>query len=369
MKWSLEAKVGAFTLVGMVAFGLVVGQLSNLVLFGKPGYIIHGIFPEAGGLAKGQFIRYAGVEVGRVDDVRALEKQVEVTMRIYHDTKVPRDSLFSIESSGVLAEKYVNIVPGNSETGYIHEGDTVNGLPSGGIDAIIRQTKTLIESSQHTLNTVNNIIGDPHMQEALRHTVMNAEALSSQMLLISYSVERMVTQVDEMLQRLDGDGKMTGDLRRIAENIRVTTEDSRYLTGKIRNAAKHFSAVGSTELLYNASKEKTVLNANWKIGTDHGYVLAGAEDIGSGTHMNLQYATRKGELVGRVGIVRSEPGLGVDYERDRWRLTADIYDFDDTKFRLRGEWRFRPNWRVVGQTIYPNNHPYGGMYVGVNHEF
>lgn len=369
MKWSLEAKVGAFTLAGLVAFGLVVAQLSNLVLFGKPGYVVHGVFPEAAGLEKGQFVRYSGVEVGRVDDIRVSGQQVDVTMRIYDDTKVPKDSLFSIESAGVMAEKYVNIVPGHPSQGYIQEGDTVQGVPSGGIDAIIRQTRTLIETSQQTLDTVNQIVGDPQMQASLRYTVANAEALSGQMLMISASVERMVNQVEMMLQRIDGDGQLSADLRHIAENIRYTTADSRYLTGKIRNATKGFSAVGQAELLYNMDKEKTAMSAAWKIGTKRGYVLFGAEDIGTDTNMNLQYATRKGPFIGRVGIVRGDPGLGIDYEQERWKIAADIYDFDEMKYRVRGEWMVRPSWRMVGQMIYPRRDAHGGTYIGINHEF
>ena len=52
MKWSTEAKVGAFTLAGLIATAIVLAQLSNFVFFGKKGYDVYGIFPEVNGLAQ-----------------------------------------------------------------------------------------------------------------------------------------------------------------------------------------------------------------------------------------------------------------------------------------------------------------------------
>ena len=43
MKWSTEAKVGAFTLAGLIATAIVLAQLSNFVFFGKKGYDVYGI--------------------------------------------------------------------------------------------------------------------------------------------------------------------------------------------------------------------------------------------------------------------------------------------------------------------------------------
>ena len=49
-KWSAEAKVGIFTLLGIILFAVLIVQLSHSVLFGKSGFYITGYFNEAEGL-------------------------------------------------------------------------------------------------------------------------------------------------------------------------------------------------------------------------------------------------------------------------------------------------------------------------------
>ena len=38
MKWSTEAKVGVFSLLGILVFAVIMIQLSSTVLFGKSGF-------------------------------------------------------------------------------------------------------------------------------------------------------------------------------------------------------------------------------------------------------------------------------------------------------------------------------------------
>ena len=64
MKWSTEAKVGAFALAGILLFAGILIELSSLVIFGKSGFHVTGYFKEAEGIEPGNPIHYAGVEVG-----------------------------------------------------------------------------------------------------------------------------------------------------------------------------------------------------------------------------------------------------------------------------------------------------------------
>ena len=49
MKWSTEAKVGAFALAGILLFAGILIELSSLVIFGKSGFHVTGYFKEAEG--------------------------------------------------------------------------------------------------------------------------------------------------------------------------------------------------------------------------------------------------------------------------------------------------------------------------------
>ena len=40
MKWTTEAKVGAFSLAGIILFTIIIVHLSTLVIFGRSGFLL-----------------------------------------------------------------------------------------------------------------------------------------------------------------------------------------------------------------------------------------------------------------------------------------------------------------------------------------
>ena len=49
MKWTTEAKVGAFSLAGIILFTIIIVHLSTLVIFGRSGFLVTCYFKEAEG--------------------------------------------------------------------------------------------------------------------------------------------------------------------------------------------------------------------------------------------------------------------------------------------------------------------------------
>lgn len=370
MKWSTEAKVGAFTLAGLIATAIVLAQLSNFVFFGKKGYDVYGIFPEVNGLAQGNQVRYSGVEIGKVEEVSSLPHGAKVRLRIYDGISIPKDSYFAVEADGVMGEKFIRITPGDLKNGALQPGDTITGGMPGGIDAIMRETNRLLAKTQEAMDSVNKVIGDPVMQEQLRATVANANDMSARMIVLTSSLQQMTDDVNLLLARLDADGKLTADLRATAENFRVTSENARRISGRIGGLKRSSLAMpGEVEMLYNTDKHKTTLNANWRIGNENAFGLIGAEDIGKGTLASLQYGKHNGRWSVRAGLIRGEIGAGADYEIGKGLLTVDAYNLEDSEYRLRARWPVAEDWSAVAQSIFPESAPNGGYYFGVNHTF
>ena len=102
MKWSTEAKVGIFSLVGVLLFIYIILYLSHLALFGKSGYHVTAYFNDAEGIEPGNAIHYAGVDAGMVEGVKINDGKAVLVLRIYHDAKIPKDANFSIQTSNVM---------------------------------------------------------------------------------------------------------------------------------------------------------------------------------------------------------------------------------------------------------------------------
>lgn len=111
--------VGLFIIIGIVAvvfLALRVGNLVNLS-FDKT-YHVHAQFANVGGVKNGAAIRSAGVVVGRVRGITLDNErnQAIVDLEIKSQYQFPADSSLKIETSGLLGEEYITVLPGIEST-------------------------------------------------------------------------------------------------------------------------------------------------------------------------------------------------------------------------------------------------------------
>ncbi len=89
-------------------------------------YSINARFGRTDGLSIGNDVRLAGVNVGKVIDMKIDENyRVILTMEIKDGIQIPDDSSASIVSNGVLGGKYIELEPGGSEE-YLEQGSEIS---------------------------------------------------------------------------------------------------------------------------------------------------------------------------------------------------------------------------------------------------
>ena len=107
-----QIKVGLFILIGLLTVGMMV------IYFGRLGegfssyYNVKVEFTNASGLLRGSEILLAGAKVGRITNEPVIlpdMRGVYVDVRILDQVKIPVGSKFSIGSSGLLGDKYIEI--------------------------------------------------------------------------------------------------------------------------------------------------------------------------------------------------------------------------------------------------------------------
>ncbi len=114
-RFNLEATVGLFVVLGLLALGYLSIKLGGVQLSGGNTYTVIAIFPTAAGLKPGAPVEIAGVQVGRVESIRLENYEAVVTFRINADVQLQEDAIASIKTRGLIGEKYVRITPGGSE--------------------------------------------------------------------------------------------------------------------------------------------------------------------------------------------------------------------------------------------------------------
>ena len=411
MKWTVEAKVGLVTLVGVLVFTGVVINLAHAEIFGKPGFVVHTSFADGNGLQEGNSVRYVGVHVGKVQKVTPSRTGVDVQMKIDKGTEIPEDSKVSITTDGLLGEKIVAITPGKDAEHLLQDGDTLHGTQSKTMDDMMDSASKLMSNANKMVENINTVIGDPATQQAMRGSMQNIEAITGQTSAmldanagniqeITANMAAMTGQMNQSLANIDGDGATSANVRQMAANMKnitdrfdtiaqslekVTTDPQSQAdlqttlhntaqisskVNKILSGSNDMKVQGDASLLYNETKSQTGANVNVKLMRDRQFALIGAEQIGNGPNLNLQYGREGDWFTSRFGLVNGKLGAGFDFFSDGpFRLSLEGYDPDDWRYRLKAQYRLQPDIYVFGQFTRPMSRDDGGNYYGVNYAF
>lgn len=187
-----EIKVGIFVLVciGVMA-GMIIwfGKYSKVL--GESTYEIIVVFPNANGIVRDAQVLYAGIPVGKVRGV-ALDPggalKVDLKLAIYtgYQKAIRKDAQFVINQSGLLGDRYVDVIPRSATAPPIQPGERVEGSVSVDLSEAIRSVVDVLKQAAGTIERVDKAIKRVDetvlSQESLEHirqSMANVELVSS----------------------------------------------------------------------------------------------------------------------------------------------------------------------------------------------
>jgi phospholipid/cholesterol/gamma-HCH transport system substrate-binding protein len=124
---AIDLWVGIFVAIGFGAILFLALKVGNLLTVDRaPGYRLEASFDNIGGLKLRAPVKAAGVVVGRVENVRLDNKTYEAvaTLRINNEYEFSRDTIASINTSGLLGEVYIGLSAGG-DTAVLKDGDRI----------------------------------------------------------------------------------------------------------------------------------------------------------------------------------------------------------------------------------------------------
>ncbi|MDY0276037.1 MAG: outer membrane lipid asymmetry maintenance protein MlaD [Desulfomicrobium sp.] len=122
----LYLSIGLFIIVGLGCTAYLAMTLANTTFFSSAYYMVQAKFTAANGLNTGSNVEISGVYVGKVTDITLDHTlyQAVVTMQIQKNISIPEDSTAAIKTSGLIGDKYINIIPGGDDE-YLKHGDVI----------------------------------------------------------------------------------------------------------------------------------------------------------------------------------------------------------------------------------------------------
>ena len=223
----LEFKVGIFVFVGLVMLGALVVQFGRLGEGFKKYYTVTVRFSDASGLLKGTDVLLAGARIGKVAGGPKLVREggVAVPLKIYDYIKIPEGTKFTVGSSGLLGDRFVNVtVPSGPSKAYLSPNADVNGARETGIDDLTRSGGALVNDLRGTVQkidtTVNRLNQDTLSQANMENLKASMEHLNQATGALAESSKKLDGVIDQADSVMDS-------AKKAADGLQNTIADTR----------------------------------------------------------------------------------------------------------------------------------------------
>lgn len=421
-----EAKVGAFTILGIIIFALVYVFLTGFHFSGNKMYGISVGFQQVLGLNPGANVCFAGVSVGEVTDISTEGSGVRVDLKLPSYLQMPKDSMITITSVGVMGEKFINIVPAKDNGMYIKEGDYIIGYDEQGIESMMDKINKALTQVHILLLSMNEIFASQVAKDSviessknIREITENIRTLSKvfatsalenqgDIRLIIENLSAITThlrdfssEAEKMMQDVSGDGSSGKNLKiaiknlaqtsvrvenmarnlegvvadqKTKEDLRATIQNARHLSDKANSLLHTFSDIDTkvgAEVLYSGKDDYYETNVDVKFSKKtQDFLNLGIVDIGEDNLLSMQVGRQNGALATRAGIFENKLGIGVDGKLgERFSFSLDAYQLNNAILKLKSKYLLTKDTELVWQIKNLNHKDQRANYIGLRRTF
>lgn len=168
-----ELYVGLFIVVGLAIMGGLIWQFGSFTDKLKARYQLQIVLEDATGIIIGAEVRFGGTPIGLVTnkEIKKDFSSMLLTLEIFEQYKIPEGSKLSLATSGLMGDRYINIVPPEEVTDQtIKAGTTIDG---GGVDVLAEVT----ERAARLSDKMEVVLGE--LDQAIKETRVVVNNLTS----------------------------------------------------------------------------------------------------------------------------------------------------------------------------------------------
>jgi phospholipid/cholesterol/gamma-HCH transport system substrate-binding protein len=205
-----KLKTGAFVLLSLLLLLTIIfliGKQKNM--FGGT-FSVYAHFKNIAGLKEGNYARYAGINVGTVDNISMLNDTTVVVMLLLQKkikAYIKEDAMASIGNDGLMGDKLITISPGSYSSPLVKDGGRIKTINPVDIDRIVNNFSKISDNAEaltgdlaSIMNKINNgggsfgkLVNDDKLVKNLEGTLTSAKATVG-------TVQKTATSVTENME-------------------------------------------------------------------------------------------------------------------------------------------------------------------------
>lgn len=253
-----EGSVGLLILVGLGLFAGLILWLRGVTL-GSRSYDATIEFPRVNGMQEGGVVRYRGVTVGNISDIRPGANGVEVDVEISPaDLIIPRDVVVEANQSGLISDVGIDITPQNQlpagvdvakpldnncdRSIVICDGSRLQGRIGISTDELIRFSTRFA-----------SVYSDPALYANINAAAKNASDAAAGVAQLTRDVSSLTKATEKQLGNFS---TVANSVQQTATQLGTTAEQIRLTTGQVSNLVASLDSLVTT----NRSSLVTALN-------------------------------------------------------------------------------------------------------------
>jgi phospholipid/cholesterol/gamma-HCH transport system substrate-binding protein len=178
-----KVRLGLFIAVGLAVFVIaifIIGKQKNLF---NPVFKLTANFYNVSGLEIGNNIRFSGINVGTVDNIKIInDSTVQVDMLIQKNVQqfIKTDCEATIGSSGIIGDRILIITQGSNDAPVAEDGQQIESTEPAETDAIIASLQVTADQLAEIMikvnsgnGTIGRLIQDSSIAENINQTIVN----------------------------------------------------------------------------------------------------------------------------------------------------------------------------------------------------
>lgn len=191
MKNTLETRLGIFVALAVIAAVLIMETVGGVERF-RRGYRLFADFNNVQELKKGDRVKMAGVEVGRVEDIGLEEtnNKVRVTLKLRRKVIVRTDSTATVKFTGLMGQNFIALDFGSPSAPRARDGAVLTSVEQPDLSAVMAKLDNVATGVQNLVGSfsgdkIDNLLGPftdflKANQKPLTTTISNMASVSSQ---------------------------------------------------------------------------------------------------------------------------------------------------------------------------------------------
>ena len=246
-------RLGVFIILGIAIFAyaiFIIGKQRNL--FGNT-FAVSGIFKDVSGLKAGSNVRYSGINVGTVSNIKLINDtlvQVQVTLENHVHEFIREDSRMEIGTEGVMGNKVINITPGTPSKSVVDEGDVLETVEAVKIDDILEELKKSSINTTVVTKNLAEITGKINQGEGIFGKLFTDTSFTNNLDEISRNTAQLtrnfstitnnINQEEGVIGKLLSDTTLARELDTAGNNLLQSSRELMNITRKINEGGGVF---------------------------------------------------------------------------------------------------------------------------------